>query len=58
MRIIMRKVMVGVAAVRLRLWLCLWVWLRYILNPANKNEWGRLPAPTIERTVWRAVKQL
>jgi len=27
----MRKVMVGVAAVRLRLWLCLWVWLRYIL---------------------------
>ena len=33
MRIIMRKVMVGVAAVRLRLWLCLWVWLRYILKP-------------------------
>ena len=28
-----RKVMVGVAAVRLRLWLCLWVWLRYILKP-------------------------
>ena len=32
-RIIMRKVMVGVAAVRLRLWLCLWVWLRHILKP-------------------------
>jgi hypothetical protein len=32
-RIIMRKVMVAVAAVRLRLWLCLWGWLRHILNP-------------------------
>src|SRR4029077_16445814 len=27
LRRIMRKVIVGVAAVRLRLWLCLWVWL-------------------------------
>ena len=32
-RKIMRKVTVGVAAVRLRLWLCPWVWLRYILKP-------------------------
>jgi hypothetical protein len=27
LRRIMRKVIVGVATVRLRLWLCLWVWL-------------------------------
>ena len=32
-RKIMRKVMVAVAAVRLRFWLCLWGWLRHILNP-------------------------
>jgi hypothetical protein len=38
-RKVMRKVMVGMAAVRLRLWLSLWVWLRYITPPIKMSGW-------------------